>query len=47
MGRKKIKDTEKKKRVVLYIKGKYIEKIKKLVTKIINDYERISNPEKD
>lgn len=47
MGRKKIKDTEKKKRVVLYVKGKHVDKVKKLVTKTIDGYERISDTKKN
>lgn len=47
MGRKKINEAEKKQRIVLYVKKKYHKKIKDIVTKTLQDNERISDPKEN
>lgn len=47
MGRKKLKEDEKKKRIVLYVKRKYHKKVKELINQTITDNERIRDTKKN
>lgn len=47
MGRKKMNEAEKKKRMVLYVKAKHIKKVKPLIIKTIQDHERSIDTEKN